>query len=112
MAKEYPKSMTDEMLNVVELRGKLPEGGWNTIAGASTYVMFLDEADNTMIRVFFDVDSMNRSYDLVKYSTQTKVSFELVAESGLVLNFDAICTTVGRNNAIFKVKRKDISELI
>ena len=109
--KEYPKTMSEEMLPVIDLKAKMPEGGWNIVAGASTYAMFLDESDNTMIRVFFDLDSINKSYNIIKYATSQKVSFELTAESGLVLSFDGIVTNLGRNHATFRVKRKDITDL-
>ena len=111
MAKEYPKSMTDELLNVTSFKAKFPEDDWNTIAAASSYVMYLDESSNTMIKVFFDLESINKSFNIVKYATQRKVTFELTAESGLVLTFDALVVLLGKNHATFKIKRKDITDI-
>lgn len=110
--KDYPKTMCEEMLPVIELQARLDiNSEWNVITGASTYVMFLDESDNTMIRVFFDLESINKSYNIIKLATRQKIAFELKTESGLVLNFDATVTNLGRNHATFKVKRKDITDL-
>lgn len=109
--REYPKSMTDEMLRVTDLKAVFPSGETRTVAGASSYVMFLSESDHTMIKVFFDMDMMNKTFDIVKYATTTTVSFMMQAESGLCMEFDAIVVEVGRNCATFRVKRKSLADL-
>lgn len=108
--KEYPKSMTDEMLRVTDLEAVFPDGEARMVAGASSYVMFLSESDHTMIKIFFDVDTMNKTFDIVKYATTTTVSFMMRAESGLYMEFDAIAVDVGRNCVTLRVKRKSIAD--
>lgn len=111
MAKEIMRSMTEEMLPVTDMKAKLPDGGYNTVAGASSYQMFLNESSNTMIRIYFDLESMNQSFNIIKLATQKKISFILTAESGLELNFDAIVVGLGKNHATFQVKRKSIADM-
>lgn len=99
------KPMNGELLPIESFKAEDLDGNLVEIAGGSTYTMFIDDNCFTFVRVFFDLDKMNKTFNYCKLAASDKRKFSVTAESGLYLEFHAIAQEVGRNYITLKVRR-------
>lgn len=99
------KPMNAELLPIESFKAEDLDGGLVEIAGGSSYTIFIDDNKFTFVRVFLDLDKMNKTFDYCKLAASEKRRFSINAESGLYLEFHAIAAEIGRNYITLKVRR-------